>query len=407
LLVQPQRPDCLINVAIDQKTQPLSDLFITKSNGVQSVRPGEQTTYTIRVTNDGPEPVTPVLSDPFVAGLTKGTLQCSSTPGKCTTPPTVAQLESETSPFQLPTLNASGFYEITFTANVNATGTTVANQAWTAPGSGTINSGVGCNSATGLDPSVTRVYDPSTGRCTVTDTDTIAGQVTVEKELVAESNTPQNKIAEPAEELTYEVRIRHQGGGAISDFDFVEFIPDGTTRTAVTGASGFTTPVRGPAPVKLTVNQVPIGETATVTIKLLTAANFPLGVTEIKNRVGGGGVPADCSQCEVTLPTPPSEPTFPPTLSCTTSGNFFNTAYDGAGGRKMSGTDLYWGVAMKEEEINGPPPTDLVYSAASVYTDSALQNPPGAAGWIALTSMTYMSGISMRSINTNSTSIRP
>src|SRR5690606_14925597 len=152
-----------------------------------------------------------------------------------------------------------------------------------------------------------------------------------------------------------------------------------------------------PAPVKLTVNQVPIGETATVTIKLLTAANFPLGVTEIKNRVGGGGVPADCSQCEVTLPTPPSEPTFPPTLSCTTSGNFFNTAYDGAGGRKMSGTDLYWGVAMKEEEINGPPPTDLVYSAASVYTDSALQNPPGAAGWIALTSMTYMSGISMRS----------
>jgi len=209
----------------------------------------------------------------------------------------------------------------------------------------------------------------------------IASEVAVTKTLVGES-TARNNVAEPAEELTYEVRITHKGGGPFSDFDFVENIPDGTTLTAVTGASGFTGPVRGPAAVNLRVAQVPVGGTVTVTIKLETIANFPASISSITNRVGGGDVPADCSQCSVTIPTPTRVPTSPPTLSCSSSGNFLNTAYDGNGGRLTSGTDSHWGVAMTSSNVTGQPPPNLNYTAATVYTGTFLQAPVGPAGWI-------------------------
>ena len=101
---------------------PSSDLSITKTNGVSTLASGAATTYTIRVTNAGPDSATgAVLSDPAVTGLNKTAVACSAAVGnKCVTAPSVAQLEGGT--FALPALAAGEFYEITVTATVTATG---------------------------------------------------------------------------------------------------------------------------------------------------------------------------------------------------------------------------------------------------------------------------------------------
>ena len=101
---------------------PSSDLSITKTNGVSTLASGAATTYTIRVTNAGPDTATAaILSDPAVTGLNKTAVACSAAVGnKCVTAPSVAQLEGNT--FALPALAAGEFYEITVTATVTATG---------------------------------------------------------------------------------------------------------------------------------------------------------------------------------------------------------------------------------------------------------------------------------------------
>ena len=101
---------------------PSSDFSITKTNGVSTLASGAATTYTIRVTNNGPDSATgAILSDPAVTGLNKTAVACSAAVGnKCVTAPSVAQLEGGT--FALPALAAGEFYEITVTATVTATG---------------------------------------------------------------------------------------------------------------------------------------------------------------------------------------------------------------------------------------------------------------------------------------------
>lgn len=101
---------------------PSSDLSITKTNGVNTLASGVTTTYTIRVTNGGPDAATgAILSDPAVTGLSKTAVACSAAVGnKCVTAPSVAQLEGGA--FALPALAVGEFYEITVTATVTATG---------------------------------------------------------------------------------------------------------------------------------------------------------------------------------------------------------------------------------------------------------------------------------------------
>jgi uncharacterized repeat protein (TIGR01451 family) len=209
-------------------------------------------------------------------------------------------------------------------------------------------------------------------------------EVSVRKELVGESVTADN-VAQPGEVLTYRVTVNHESGSAFKDFEFIENIPNGATMTRVSGATGFTNPVAGASTVLLTVPEVPVGGEAVVEIDLTVAAPLPLGVTQIRNMVSGGDVPEDCPECSVTTPTPPYTPAYPPTVSCSTTGAYFNTAYNGAGGRKTSGFDDYWQVALTPTRVTGAPPAGLTWGGATIVT-----NPPGAyipspfgnAGWI-------------------------
>lgn len=99
-----------------------ADLAITKTNGTTTTLPsGSSTTYTIRVTNNGPSIAGgSILSDPVIAGLSKTAVTCSATPGQCVTPPTIAQLEGGL--FIVPTMTIGQFYEILVTATITATG---------------------------------------------------------------------------------------------------------------------------------------------------------------------------------------------------------------------------------------------------------------------------------------------
>jgi uncharacterized repeat protein (TIGR01451 family) len=209
--------------------------------------------------------------------------------------------------------------------------------------------------------------------------------VSVTKELVGESITT-NNVAEPGEVLTYRVTITHESGGAFQDFEFIENIPNGASMTRVAGADGFTDPVAGSSTVLLTVPDVPVGGEAVVEIDLTVAAPIPLGVTQIRNLISGGDVPEDCAACSVTIPTPPYTPAYPPTLSCSSSGAYFNTAFNGAGGMKTSGFDDYWRVALTQQNVTGAPPAGLSWGAATIASNppaSYVRSPFGNANWIA------------------------
>ncbi|HEU5302656.1 MAG TPA: hypothetical protein VFW06_10505, partial [Acidimicrobiia bacterium] len=135
-------PDLDDNTADDtDDVGPVADLSVTKDDGRTSVPAGGTTTYTVRVTNAGPSPVTgAVLTDPAVAGLTKTGVACSSKAGNVCPPtpppaaPTIAELESG---FALPTLAKDAFYELEVTAKVDATSGTVTNTAMVVPPEGT------------------------------------------------------------------------------------------------------------------------------------------------------------------------------------------------------------------------------------------------------------------------------
>ncbi|WP_217647888.1 DUF11 domain-containing protein, partial [Dokdonella immobilis] len=132
-------------------TSSITDLAATKSNGVASVVAGSTTNYTIRITNNGPTPVTgAIITDPAVAGLAKTGIVCSGTPGQCTvgTTPGIAQLQTG---YALPALAVGQFYEIVVSATVTASSGSVSNTVSVATPTGTVDSTPGNNSATDTD----------------------------------------------------------------------------------------------------------------------------------------------------------------------------------------------------------------------------------------------------------------
>ncbi len=135
--------------------QPVADLAVTKTNGVSSVAAGSNTTYTVRVTNNGPSSVTgAVLKDPLATGLTQTGAACTSASGNtCAAAPTTTALQS--AGVTLPALASGGFYELTVTASVTASSGNVTNTATIAVPSG--------------------VTDPVSTNNTASDTDSVTG----------------------------------------------------------------------------------------------------------------------------------------------------------------------------------------------------------------------------------------
>lgn len=127
------------------------DLGVTKDDGVTQVASGSNTTYTIRVTNNGPATVTgEVLSDVVGVGLEAVSVTCSSASlNQCVTAPNLTSLTS--AGVALPTLTPGQFYEILLTAHVTATSGTVTNIANITPPPGVIDTNPANDSASDTD----------------------------------------------------------------------------------------------------------------------------------------------------------------------------------------------------------------------------------------------------------------
>jgi uncharacterized repeat protein (TIGR01451 family) len=148
-------PDMADNQATDTDTVAVvasnADLSVTKSNGATSVLSGATTTYTIVVSNAGPQAADgAILSDPAVTGLSKTSVSCGNVGGgaQCPTSPTVAQLQSGIS---IPLLPANGSVTFTVGATVTAPNGTVSNTASVATPVGTTDPDTANNQATDSD----------------------------------------------------------------------------------------------------------------------------------------------------------------------------------------------------------------------------------------------------------------
>src|SRR5450830_623765 len=158
---------------------PSADLVVSKSDARTSVQIGDVTTYTLTVSNltgsayEGA--ITgAILSDPAVSGLSKQAVACSSTPGQCVSPPTVAQLQAGT--FALPALNPGDTYELLVMVLVdNSARGTITNTASVShlAGNSSYINGLGCTNPASGGLSRSYQYSAGVGTCTASDTNTV------------------------------------------------------------------------------------------------------------------------------------------------------------------------------------------------------------------------------------------
>lgn len=149
---------------------PATDVIVGKTDGLDSIAQGASNTYTIRVINNGANPVTgAILKDPATTGLTKtGAPACTSASGNaCTSSTGLTNALLESTGLVLPTIAANGgFYELTITATVG-NATSITNTASIDVGNNYVNSGTSCTTNNGI----TRSF--GSGVCSSTDTTTV------------------------------------------------------------------------------------------------------------------------------------------------------------------------------------------------------------------------------------------
>ena len=106
----------------------VTNLTLTKSNGVNTLSAGAQTTYTLVVTNSGPTAADGArLYDPVAAGLSCTTTPICVATGSATSCPaglSMVQLQNNIAPngVAIPTLGAGGVLTVTVVCSVTATG---------------------------------------------------------------------------------------------------------------------------------------------------------------------------------------------------------------------------------------------------------------------------------------------
>ena len=208
--------DSSSSVTAVQGVAVVADLAVTKTDGVTSVTAGGTTTYTIRVTNGGPDPVTgAILADPAVAGLAKTAVACAATPGECTGPttPSVAELEGGT--FALPALASGQAYAISVTADVTAASGGVANTASVAAPTG--------------------VSDPDGRNDSATDSDTVTPAAVVADLAIAKTDGTASVAAGGT--TTYTITVTNDGPSPVTGAILADPAATGLAKTAVACAA--------------------------------------------------------------------------------------------------------------------------------------------------------------------------
>ncbi len=179
-------PNLTNNAASDtDDVTPVSDLAVTKTDGVASVSPGSNTTYTVTLANYGPSSADgSTIGDAAVAGLTKSAIGVCTATGGAVCPAsgqfTIANLEAGT--VVVPTLPAGGSISFSITANVTATGGTLTNTFTSAVPSGTLDYNLSNNTSSDTDtvtPVVSLAITKTDGLTSVIPGQTVLYTITV------------------------------------------------------------------------------------------------------------------------------------------------------------------------------------------------------------------------------------
>lgn len=237
----------------DQTAPRTADLSVTKTDGVTSVNAGGSVTYTLTVSNAGPNSTAATLTDPVATGLTKTAVSCAAATGGATCPasPSVSSLESG---LALPSIPSGGTLTFTVTATVTATGGSVVNTATVSVPATTIESNTGNNTASDTD-TVTPTAD-----LTLTKTNGVSS-------------------VNPAGTTTYTITLTNNGPSGAGGTVLTDPAATGLTKTGVScvAAGGAACPV-------ITILTLQSG----VTVATLPAGgSVTLSVTATVTAVGG------------------------------------------------------------------------------------------------------------------------
>jgi len=198
----------------------VGDLVVSKTNGTNQVYLGGTTTYTVRVTNNGPDTYTGTeLKDVVGTGLTATAIACSNAAGnKCSTAPALNSLAS----IDTGSLASGEFYEVLVTARVDAAvGEKVKNTASVKPPTLGSSTGVACKAAlTGTTTGLSRTFDEGTGTCTMSDEDTV--QAAPDLQISKTANKANYAVGEI---VTYTIRAWNNSTINVDDAVVTDIIP--------------------------------------------------------------------------------------------------------------------------------------------------------------------------------------
>ena len=211
-------PTPVNNTASDTDTiTPVSDLSITKTDGVTSVNAGNTTTYTLVVGNAGPSTVAgAALTDPAVANLSVTSVTCSAATGGAVCPAsgvTVANLQGNGISLNLPA-NSTMTFTVAASIASNATGSLTNSAAIAAPNGTT---------------------DPTPANNTASDTDVI----TTLADLSITKTDGVNSLL-PGGATTYTLVVSNAGPSAVTGAALTDPAVTNLTATAVncSGSTG-------------------------------------------------------------------------------------------------------------------------------------------------------------------------
>ncbi|MGE0882031.1 MAG: beta strand repeat-containing protein [Blastocatellales bacterium] len=241
-------PNSSNNSASDTDTlTPTADLAITKSNNGSTVTAGNQVTYTITVTNNGPSAITgATVVDALPAGLTNATWSCLASSGSsCGAPNGSGSINT--------TVNLANGGAATFTlmatVAADALGTLTNTASVTAPAGAT---------------------DPSSGNNSASDTDTVISRSNLR---IAKTANPTQPI--PGSPLTYTIVVTNDGPSPVNGATVTDTVPALLTNVSwtCTASSGSSCgSANGTGNINATVN-LANGGTATFTITASVPAN--------------------------------------------------------------------------------------------------------------------------------------
>ena len=238
-------PDLTNNTASVTSVQSVANLGITKTDGSSIYTPGTDVTYTVNVTNSGPDAVIgATVSDPLPAGITAANWSCvASTGGSCTATGSGALSDK----VNLPS-GGSATYSMVMTVPVTFSGDLV-------------------NTATVQAPAGVIEPDPSNNTATDTDTQRTANLGITKTDGLARYM--------PGTDVTYTVTVANAGPDAVNGATVSDPLPAGITTANWTcvAAGGATCTSTGSGALSDKVN-LPSGGSAIYTMVMTVPSTF-------------------------------------------------------------------------------------------------------------------------------------